>query len=268
MERTGWYRLLVTCGALAAAILHVLVPTFVPDAITAGFLALALVPWLAPLIKSVEIPGVGKVELQEVRREALEAKGAALSAERKADFAVADVADTASGVRPVQAASMPALDALAAEYNQIRATQESGAARTALMTTVVRRMIEASRSLDTLDVVSYLGSKDRGKRLAAFAWLYSRQRPDTGLLDALVNSIVNIEDRPFGQYWGLQALSRLLGRTDRQHLSAETISRLRRLLGKLRPGTDRHYELSRILESIDAAAEGRLTRDGADGATD
>ena len=70
---------------MAAAILHVFFPSIVPDAITAGFLILAFVPWLAPLIKTVEVPGVGKIELREVERKAEEAKGAAVSAAQRID---------------------------------------------------------------------------------------------------------------------------------------------------------------------------------------
>lgn len=265
MERTLRYRLLVTSGAIVAAAVHVVFPQIVPDAITAGLIALAILPWLAPLVRSVEIPGVGKVELQQVQRDLLEAKGAALSAERKADF-VAEIAPTRGvGLTPI--APTPTIEALAAEYNEIRATQRSGAARTASMTTVVRRMIDALGPSDTFDVMGNLSSKDRGKRLSAYAYLYSRQRPDTSLLDSLVNSLVNIEDKPFGQYWGLQALSRMLGRLDRATLKPDTVAELDKLLGRLRPGTDRHYELSRILSGIETA-DRRLTRDGADGAED
>jgi len=64
----------VSIGVVSGAVLHVAFPTFVPDAITAGFVALAIVSWLAPLIKSVETPGVGRLELQEVKRDVLEAK--------------------------------------------------------------------------------------------------------------------------------------------------------------------------------------------------
>ncbi len=60
---------IITVGALSAAIAHMLWPKFVPDAITAGLLFIAVLPWLTPIIKSIEVPGVGKLELQvqEVR---------------------------------------------------------------------------------------------------------------------------------------------------------------------------------------------------------
>jgi hypothetical protein len=59
------------------------------DGVTLGLLVLASVPWLAPIIKAIEIPGVGKIELQEIKQQADEAKGAALSATHKADLALA-----------------------------------------------------------------------------------------------------------------------------------------------------------------------------------
>jgi hypothetical protein len=55
----------VVIGGLAAA--HMLYPQFIPDAISVGLILLALVPWLAPMIASIEVPGVGKIVLQEVK---------------------------------------------------------------------------------------------------------------------------------------------------------------------------------------------------------
>lgn len=256
MSRDNSRALLVSIGAVSGAVLHVAFPTFVPDAITAGFVALAILPWLAPLIKSVEIPGVGKLELQEVRRDVLEAKGAALSAGRKADLAVADLATPSTSLEAAAGATgVPPLDSLAGEYNRIRQTQQSGPARTEAMTSVVRRMIDASRSLDTFDIESHLRSKDGGKRLAGYAYLYSRQRPDAIVLTTLVDSVVNVEDKPFGQYWGLQAARRMVGSLDRKQLPSDVVRRLREFKGKLAPGTDRYYELTEILSSIDTVQD-------------
>src|SRR5262245_33345735 len=55
--------------AITVAVAHMLFPRFIPDAITAGLIALCLLPWLAPIIKSVEVTGLGKLELKvdEVR---------------------------------------------------------------------------------------------------------------------------------------------------------------------------------------------------------
>jgi len=59
-------KLAITAGALAVAAAHVIWPGLAIDAITLGLVVVALLPWLAPLVKSVELPGGLKVELQEV----------------------------------------------------------------------------------------------------------------------------------------------------------------------------------------------------------
>jgi hypothetical protein len=66
MNTNALFRLRValsTC-ALIAATIHMMFPDrFIPDAITAGLILLGVLPWLAPLIKSIEVPGLGKLEL-------------------------------------------------------------------------------------------------------------------------------------------------------------------------------------------------------------
>ncbi len=61
-------RVIVTACGLLAAIAHMIVPRFIPDGITAGFLLIAIVPWLSDFVKNIEISGVGKFEFQEVQR--------------------------------------------------------------------------------------------------------------------------------------------------------------------------------------------------------
>ena len=241
-------RCVVTVAALAIAIGHVVWPTLVPDAITAGFLLLAFLPWLAPLIKSVEVPGVGKIELQEVRREAQEAKGAALSADHKAALAIAGGprAEISRGAPP--AINEQELAALAAEYEHIRDTQRSGPARTANMTDVIWKMITASSALPDDEVRRRLKDPGRGMRLVAYASLYARPRGQ--LLDELVDSICHTEGTPFGQYWAIQALGRVIAVAGKGGISPRALNELETLLHKLQPDTDRHYELKRILEGL------------------
>ncbi|MFO0907828.1 MAG: hypothetical protein U0794_05615, partial [Isosphaeraceae bacterium] len=73
MEKQGdrSLRVIVSVVAILAAIAHMLVPSFIPDLITAGLLVLSALPWLAPIVKSIEVQGIGKLELQvqEVRAE-------------------------------------------------------------------------------------------------------------------------------------------------------------------------------------------------------
>lgn len=68
----------VTLGALAIALIHVLWPSLAIDAITLGLLVIAVLPWLAPLVKSLELPGGWKIELQELKEATDRAKDAGL----------------------------------------------------------------------------------------------------------------------------------------------------------------------------------------------
>jgi hypothetical protein len=65
-------RQLVTLVALALVLGHLVWPSLAIDAITLTLLAVAVVPWLAPLFKSLELPGGWKVEFQEQLRETVE----------------------------------------------------------------------------------------------------------------------------------------------------------------------------------------------------
>lgn len=71
-------RQVVTLVALMLALGHILWPTLAIDAITLGLLVIAVVPWLAPLVKSLELPGGWKVELRELQAAAAKAKEAGL----------------------------------------------------------------------------------------------------------------------------------------------------------------------------------------------
>jgi hypothetical protein len=74
-------RRVVTLVALGLALTHLLFPSLAIDAITLGLLAVAIVPWLAPLIKSLELPGGWKVELQEMYQVSARAQDAGLISE-------------------------------------------------------------------------------------------------------------------------------------------------------------------------------------------
>lgn len=63
-DRNLIQRIVLSLLAVTAAILHMLAPKFIPDAITAGLIVLAFVPWLSSIVKSIEVPGVGKLELK------------------------------------------------------------------------------------------------------------------------------------------------------------------------------------------------------------
>lgn len=65
MDRNILTKAFVSVIALAGLVVHLIWPEMKLDAVALGFLLLALLPWLASVIRSIEIPGVGKVELQQ-----------------------------------------------------------------------------------------------------------------------------------------------------------------------------------------------------------
>ncbi|HJR72484.1 MAG TPA: hypothetical protein VJ806_02445 [Luteimonas sp.] len=71
-------KLAVSSSAALVAAAHLIWPYIAIDGITLGLLVVAVIPWLAPLVKSVELPGGLKVELQEIQKAAEKAKEAGL----------------------------------------------------------------------------------------------------------------------------------------------------------------------------------------------
>jgi len=74
------FRQFVTLGALTLALAHLLWPEIAIDAITLVLVVIAIVPWLAPIFKSLEFPGGWKVEFQELQAAAQRAEQAGLLA--------------------------------------------------------------------------------------------------------------------------------------------------------------------------------------------
>ena len=68
-------RVAVTVALALVALLHALFPGVKIDAVTVTLLAVAAVPWLAPLLSSLDLPGlkISFRELQEVERKARDA---------------------------------------------------------------------------------------------------------------------------------------------------------------------------------------------------
>jgi len=58
----------ITVVALIVAIVHVVWPNITIDGVTVFLLVVALLPWLIPLLKSLEFPGGWKVEFQELEK--------------------------------------------------------------------------------------------------------------------------------------------------------------------------------------------------------
>jgi hypothetical protein len=239
-------RLIITIVALVLASVHVWKPMLKIDSTTIILLVVCVLPWLQPLVKTIELLGI-KLELQELKGKVDEARGAAESASRKADLAKSSSEASLSESGPAAPSDVTSdgrIRALASEYDTIRDRQRSGDARTYAMTDVTRRMIEVAKSTDRFDVMPALQSSDRGLRLFAYAYLYAR--PDAAYLNDLVDSVVEKEDKPFGQYWGLQSIGRLLSSAAVEMPLAVRV-KLERFLTRVPAGTDREYELKRLL---------------------
>src|ERR1035437_2591948 len=169
MKQNLTLRIVVSTLALLIAGLHVLWPDVKIDSIAVVLFVISAVPWLQPLVKTVEVPGL-KLELQDLKEKVAEAKGAAESASNKAVYALS--ASNASSTSPPQFttanANQAEVDALAREYEGIRKTQLPGDNRTRAMTDVIRRMIELAGSMESFDVAGTLFKESRGLRLFAY----------------------------------------------------------------------------------------------------
>ena len=60
----------ISTFAILVAILHVLRPDLTIDTITLALIVVAIIPWLAPLFKSLELPGGWKFEFQDALQRA------------------------------------------------------------------------------------------------------------------------------------------------------------------------------------------------------
>ena len=68
-------RIVITVIALLLIFVHRQYPSVaIKDQSEIGLIVLAVLPWLASVFKSVDIPGVGKFELQDLKRQVAETK--------------------------------------------------------------------------------------------------------------------------------------------------------------------------------------------------
>jgi len=71
-------QLSITGTAIALSIIHLKYPELKIDSISIFLLIIAILPWLSPLFKSIELPGGLKVEFQELKNIEEKAKKAGL----------------------------------------------------------------------------------------------------------------------------------------------------------------------------------------------
>jgi hypothetical protein len=97
-------QLIITTAAIIFAFIHLIWPNIKVDVITISLIVIAIFPWLAPLFKSVELPGGLKIEFQELRlveesaQKAGLIKAEALPDHKKHDYSFLAVADQDSNL--------------------------------------------------------------------------------------------------------------------------------------------------------------------------
>lgn len=69
-RRATQFGISILSGAILAV--HLLMPSFSVDAITVLLFIIGIIPWLAPLIRSLELPGGVKVEFSEAAKKSVE----------------------------------------------------------------------------------------------------------------------------------------------------------------------------------------------------
>jgi len=93
LKRLRWA---VSIGALLLALVHFGWPKLAVDAVTLTLVVIAILPWLAPLVKSLELPGGWKIEFRDLQKARSRADSAGLLAaqpSRAEEFSFESVAD-------------------------------------------------------------------------------------------------------------------------------------------------------------------------------
>ncbi|MEV6105117.1 DUF948 domain-containing protein [Streptomyces sp. NPDC051940] len=135
------------------------------------------------------------------------------------------------------------VDQLAHEYNRIRWEMPSGEERTRAMTRIADQMKSELVRRPDFDFRTHFADPDRGRRLAAFAYLCLHPHPES--VPRLAEA-ATAEDKPFGQYWALKALGQQL-RHDPSALDPASADRLQGFLRTMPYRTDRAARIRHIL---------------------
>lgn len=157
---------------------------------------------------------------------------------------------------PAPVSAERALLALAREYDQIRATQTAGAARTQAMEAVVRRVQPLLAEIPPSVASMWQDDESAGVRLLRVRWLHDR--PDATQCPWLVQRV--LVEKPFVGYHALLALQQaahLLPLGDLEALD-EAIERLKPIAASLRTDTDRQHAYAEVCRILNARLQGSL----------
>jgi hypothetical protein len=227
-------------------------------------------PWLTSVIKSLELPGGFKIELQEAKakaeeaiRTAVEAQSVAESAQTRARISetiTRTASDAGTAAQPGQLLTkeqaLPLASALVEEYLQIRKDNKPGPSRTQLTESKMIEMITLAKQWPDFEWQKNLDNSDKGWRL--FSYAYVMAHPTFNKLDAVAESAWTFRDqrkstdnRPFGEYWSIRAMQALAYTRGSEVVSTPTRSLLLDHFRELRSGTDRHYEMRQLLRMLE-----------------
>jgi len=182
--------------------------------------------------------------LRIIAQKTEEAAGAAKSALQKAELALIKPSDSLlQGNQPPE----DQLQKLAEAYNETREKMSSGSLRTRKMTEIIKDMMNVVPSLTAFDISQALKEEDNGKRLAGYAYLYVK--PDYQRLEELVDALT-ADPTPFGQYWGIQALSRVVETQPNAKPQSTILKKLKVYYDQLQKGIDREYELGKLFPEL------------------
>ena len=224
---------MLSAGAVGLAAAHLIWPDLHIDTITVVLLVVATVPWLGSVFDSIELPGGGMVRYRQLEQRVADAAQTAQAA--------LGAASTGPGSRD------PAADAkvveLAAKYAELRALTE-GPARSEAMNRLVGELMAWTVRAAGFVPSTALQSADPGTRLAAYACLFATA--DARYLPQLVDALVDVEDKPFSQYWGIRAAGALL-QSGAGSLPPGAAVRLRIRYADLPRASSRRMELERVL---------------------
>jgi hypothetical protein len=175
----------ITIAAIIFVAVHLIWPNLAIDAVTLTLIIVAILPWLAPLFKSVELPGVVKVEFQDLQQ-----------AREKADRAGLLSA-------PADAASLP-------RYSfQLVADEDPNLALAGLRIEVERRLVQIAESHGQPTVRQSAGALLR--RLAELQLITGQEQSVLADMLGLLNSAVHgaaVDGR--AAEWAMEVGPRLL----------------------------------------------------------
>ncbi|MER6072373.1 hypothetical protein ABT187_26645 [Streptomyces sp. NPDC001817] len=236
----AWFRrravaVVLTGVGVGAAIVHVVAPGLKVDGVTVALFAVAVVPWLGDLVRSIDVPGLGRIEFRDMQRQLA-------VVQRTANAAL--VGDGPQGGDVDDTAASDAVRELAAEYGRVRDELPTGPARTHRLDQVFARLVRATQRVRDFDAEALLRSPDAGLRLAAYARLYALPEPE--LLGALVD-VVTSEPLAFNQYWGLRVVGRVVEETGAEHVPLGVVRRLEEFRSRMPRDSDRGLLADRVL---------------------